>query len=316
VIGIATTVQSLLESRKNATNQNAEIQRRGLGDPPPGRGDIPIWMAGALWFVSTCGYVTITHYLVPKFPIWIVCGFAFFYSPIISYVSARLIGLTTRGIGFPMIREAVIIKSGYKGLDIWYADMGMRDYGGYAQWLREVELTGTKITSLIKMNLFMIPLVLISSFVFWSFFWHTNVIPSAQFPYVQQFWPRDATMSAVWMTANKGANSPFMRAIKPNVIYAGGALAFLLFGASLAFKIPVLYYYGFIGGIGGLPHGAIPQLFGALMGRYYFTKRLGAENWSKYTPVLLAGFACGMGLVGLAGIAMALIVKVTNFLPF
>jgi hypothetical protein len=316
VIGIASTIKSVSESRRQAASRNRDVERRGLGEPPPGRGDVPIALAVGLWFVSTCGYVAITHWLVPNFPLWIILGFSFLYSPLVSYVSARLIGLTTRGIAFPMIKEATIIKSGYKGLDIWYADLGMRDYGGYAQWLREVELTGTKITSLIKMQLFMIPLVLVSSFIFWAFFWHTNVIPSAQFPYVQQYWPRDATMQAVWQTANRGANSPFMQAIKPNVIYAGGALAFLLYGATVALKIPVLYYYGFVGGIGGMPTGSFGQLFGALMGRYYFSKRLGAENWNKYTPVLLAGFSCGMGLVGLAGIALALIVKVTNFLPF
>ena len=192
----------------------------------------------------------------------------------------------------------------------------MRDYSGHAQWFREVELTGTKISSLLKMQFFLVPLILVSSFIFWGFFWHTNVIPSAQFPYAQQYWPRESTTQAIWMTANQGGESPFLRAIKPNVIYAGGALAFGLYGATVALKIPVLYYYGFIGGIGGLPHGAFPQLFGALLSRYYFSRRMGVENWMKYTPVLLAGFYCGMGLIGMAGIALALIVKVTNFLPF
>jgi hypothetical protein len=166
------------------------------------------------------------------------------------------------------------------------------------------------------MQLFMIPLVLISSFVFWGFFWHTNVIPSAQFPYAQQYWPRDATTSAIWMTANQGANSPFLQAIKPNVIYAGGAITFLLYAASSALRMTPLYFYGFVGGLGGQPHGMFLQLFGALLSRFYFSKRVGTDNWNKYSPVLLAGFACGMGLIGLTGIALALIVKVTNFLPF
>ncbi len=316
VIGIASTIKGIFEARRASANREGEARRRGFPPPPAGRGDVPVWVAATLWFVSTIGYVSITHWLVPKFPIWIILGFAFLYSPLLSYVSARLIGLTTRGIGFPYVKEAVIIKSGYKGLDIWYADLGMRDYGGYAQWLREVELTGTKISSLIKMQIFMIPLVIVSSFVFWAFFWHTNVIPSAQFPYVQQFWPRDAVMSAVWMTANRGANSPFLRAIKPPVIITGGVLTMALYGATVALRIPVLYFYGFIGGIGGMPMGAWGQVFGACLSRFYFAKRLGEENWFKYTPVLLAGFYCGQGLIGLAGTAFALIVKVTNFLPF
>jgi hypothetical protein len=35
-----------------------------------------------------------------------------------------------------------------------------------------------------------------------------------------------------------------------------------------------------------------------------------------YAPVLFAGFACGMGLVGMAAIALALISKTVNYLPF
>ena len=35
-----------------------------------------------------------------------------------------------------------------------------------------------------------------------------------------------------------------------------------------------------------------------------------------YTPVLLAGFACGTGLIAMASIALALIAKSVNYLPF
>lgn len=315
LIGIYSVFQGVAQARAQG---RVRTQATGLRTaPPPGRGDIPIWLALAFWFLTTCATVAMSHYLVPGFPLWILLAFAFVYTPLISYVSARLIGLTTRGVGFPFIKEATIIKSGYKKLDIWYAPFPMGDYGGSAQWFREVELTGTKFTSLLKMNMFMTPLVLIASFVYWSFFWRTNVIPSAQFPFAQKYWPLNATTEAIWKTANlAGGQNFFMKAIKPRVIYESGGGAIVLYVLSVVFKIPVLYYYGFINGIGGAPMGTFGQLFGALMGRYYFAKRMGAETWQKVMPVLLAGFACGGGLIGMAAIALALIVKVTNFLPF
>lgn len=316
VIGIGSVVSTAIKVTRERNRPGARRERGSL-TPPPGRGDIPIWLSIFLWFFTTTISIVITHKLIPRFPVWILLAFGYLYSPLVSYVSARMIGLTTRGVGFPMLREAVIIKSGYKGVDIWYANLQMNDFGYSAQWFREIELTGTNFRSILRMQIFMAPLTLFASFLFWSYFWHTNVIPSAQFPYAQKFWPLNATTEAIWKTANQpGANNFFMQAIKPNVIMWGGLGAMLLYAGFALAKAPILYFYGFVGGLGQLPTGAFGSLFGAFLGRYYLSKRLGAENWAKYTPVLLAGFACGGGLISMAMIALALIIKVTNYLPF
>ena len=70
------------------------------------------------------------------------------------------------------------------------------------------------------------------------------------------------------------------------------------------------------GGTGALPHDTIPTFIGACLGKFYFAKRLGAEKWAQYAPVLLAGFACGTGLVSMGAIALALISKAVQPLPF
>jgi len=51
----------------------------------------------------------------------------------------------------------------------------------------------------------------------------------------------------------------------------------------------------FIGGSGAWPMDTIPTFIGAWLGRRFFAKKFGLENWRMYTPVLLAGFACGTG---------------------
>jgi hypothetical protein len=63
-----------------------------------------------------------------------------------------------------------------------------------------------------------------------------------------------------------------------------------------------------VGGITTLPHYAFPMFIGALFGRYYMTKKIG-PNWRRYTPIILAGYSCGMGLVSMISIAVALIAK-------
>jgi hypothetical protein len=80
--------------------------------------------------------------------------------------------------------------------------------------------------------------------------------------------------------------------------------------------MPVLVYYGLIGGNGAWPVDAIITYIGALLGKKYFEKRFGIDQWRMYAPVLLAGFSCGTGLIAMAAIALALIAKSINYLPF
>ena len=57
--------------------------------------------------------------------------------------------------------------------------------------------------------------------------------------------------------------------------FGGGVIAFTLLSTLGA---PLLFVYGFVRRIGGLPHTAIPKLAGTLMGRYYFTKKFGEKQ--------------------------------------
>ncbi|HEY3282698.1 MAG TPA: peptide transporter [Armatimonadota bacterium] len=311
VIGVVLVVKSVMAGMRQGHG------RFKLLDPPEGRGDIPISWALGLWAVSTILGIWLTHTLVPNFSLIILLAFGFLYTPIISYVSARMMGLASQPLAFPFVREATIVRSGYQGLDIWYAPFPMADHGGMAQGFRELELTRTKITSVIKQWWFTAPLMMVASFVFWSFFWKTSNIPSAQFPYAQKFWPLIATGESIFVTANRmKEDNFFLQAIKPAVIFSGSALTFALYGLTSVFKVPVLYFYGFVSGIGVMPTGALGSLVGAFLSKYYFGKRFGYENWAKFAPVLLAGYWCGNGLIAMGAIGLALIVKVTNFLPF
>ena len=79
---------------------------------------------------------------------------------------------------------------------------------------------------------------------------------------------------------------------------------------------PISLIYGFVRGLSGLPHLLIPEMVGALIARYALEKRFGVERWRSYAPVLLAGYACGMGLVGMSAVAIALISKSVTQLQY
>ena len=80
--------------------------------------------------------------------------------------------------------------------------------------------------------------------------------------------------------------------------------------------MPLSLIYGFVRGIQGLPHMLIPEMVGALIGRYSLERRFGIEKWRRYAPVLFAGFACGMGLIGMSAVAVALISRSVSQLRF
>ncbi|MGC8861916.1 MAG: hypothetical protein ACP5R5_03970 [Armatimonadota bacterium] len=312
VIGLVTVTYGAIKAMRES--ERPTLRRTA----PPGRGDWNIWLSIGVFFFAVCCQIGITHWLVPGFPLWILLFYGLIYTPLISYTSARLVGLTGRGIGFPYLREATIIKSGYRGSDIWFAGIPMIDVGAQAQHFREIELTGTKFTSIIKAELLKLAVILPASFAFWSFFWKTSPIPSAQFPFVQKIWPVNATMASIWWTANRKsiAENWLLSALRPPVIVGAGIGTLVLYAISSMVKLPVMFFYGFMSGIGGEPMIYIPQFTGAMLGRYYFRKRFGAVKWAQYAPVLIAGFGCGTGLTAMTGIAIALVTKSVNYLPF
>ncbi|NLW49581.1 MAG: peptide transporter [Candidatus Brocadiaceae bacterium] len=283
--------------------------------PPKGRGDVPIpvavlfYIAGTLWMIMLC------HWLVPKFPVWLLLLFGFVWTPMISYVSARLHGLTGHAVGIPYVREAAFVLSGYKGVDIWYAPVPMGDQGGSALHFREVELTGTRFTSIFKAQLLMAPIAVVAGLLFWSFLYKISDIPE-DYPNAMRFWPRDATMTAFWMTATTTGNAFFLKALNWRVIGCGTGYAVAMYTFLRLIGAPTLFLYGTITGLVGDPAWAAPMLAAALLGRFYMQKVFGRQRWGNFTPVLAAGFACGTGLVGMGAVAILLIHRAITMVPF
>jgi hypothetical protein len=328
---IAVAIIGFYSVYKAFSSMRQQSRNRGLKmTVPKGRGDIALWKPITIWVCITVFYIALTKYLLSfgpsgqagatmQFPVWLLVFYGLIWSPINSYVSARMIGLTGTGVTFPYLKEVSIMKSGYPYADIWYAPIPLNDFGWVAQKFREVELTGTKFISVVKVELLMFPVILTASFIFWAFFWHTSQIPSSQHPFASKVWPIHATFQAMFNTINKqgGGGITWVKEAIDFGRIGGGIIAGLgLYGIFAIFKLPALAFYGFIGGSGAWPMETIPTFFGAWLGKKYFAKRFGLENWRMYTPVLLAGFSCGTGLIAMASIALALIAKSVNYLPF
>ncbi len=293
--------------------------KRGSMKLPTGRGDFPLTVIFGAFVLLTVGYIVLSWRLVPGFPILFFVLYGFIYTPLSSYASARLRAITGADLQFPLIKEATFILSGYKGIDIWFAPIPVFNYGGQAQAFREIELTGTRFSSVLKAELLMIPVLLFCSLLFWHFIWGLAPIPSQAYPYAQKFWQQQATMQALWYSSTAGAgfeNSYLLEALKVPYMVSGAVFGVAAYAILAVFNMPVMLIFGMIASVGTVPHAVFPQLFGALPGRYYMEKKFGRQKWHRYTPVLAAGYACGTGLVGMATVAVALISKTVSPLVY
>ncbi|MBU1694204.1 MAG: OPT/YSL family transporter, partial [Verrucomicrobia bacterium] len=264
---------------------------------PAGRGDIRPALVIVVYFFVTITYILVSGWLIDWHRgIMIVLLFlGFIYTPIISYVTARLEGMVGQVVEVPFIREAALILSGYQGVACWFLPIPIANYGQMAVFYKQCELTGTRFPSIWKTQVVLFPIILISSIFFMNFIWGLNEVPSAVYPYAEMMWKLNAENACIMFSSTLGEYSIFEEAFNVAYIAAGLVFGVVLFGVMNTLGAPIMLTYGVVRGLGGvMPHWVIPQFIGALIGRYYFQKRLGLR-WRQYIPVVSAGFACGMG---------------------
>jgi hypothetical protein len=237
--------------------------------------------------------------------------YGFIYTPIISYVSARMEGIIGMTVAIPFVREATFILTGYKGAAIWFAPFPANNYGATTLYFRTTELTGTKITSMLKAEAFILPVVVVSTIVFSQFIWRIGQVPGPAFPYAAKFWEVTAYRQALLYSSTMpgGEHGAFYEAFNWIYIVAGLGIALCAYGALSYFGLPILLVYGVIRGLDqSTPEVILPQFIGALFGRYMFAKKFG-ERWPQYRVVFFAGYGCGVGLTMMFSLGLVFISK-------
>jgi len=312
-LGLAIGVIGIWQVAKSFRKGPGGVNYRDVFKSHPGRGDINFWVSIAIYLVSTLAYVLLCRWLVPDFPWIFFVLYGFIYTPVISYITARMEGIAGQFVSLPLVREASFIAGakffGYHGIEIWYAPIPIHNYGKATVDFREIELTGTSLRGIIKAEIVVFPVVMIASLLFSQFIWQLAPIPSAAYPYAQELWHLQALNNLLMQTSTLEGNSLFFQALNGSYMGAGLGLGLVTYAGLNALGLPVLLVYGVVRGLGQhIPHGLILEVIGALLGRYYFHKKYGAM-WRQYAPVLLAGFSCGMGLTGMFAMGCTLILK-------
>lgn len=319
-IALVGMVHVFYSFRKAKTSSRLRDRLRTLLTPPPGRGDFSVLIALGIYIGSTTAYILFSTWLVPGFPWIFLVAYGFIYTPIISFVSARLEGIAGQFVNLPMIREAGFIAAsryfGYSGLGIWYAPIPIHNYGKATVRWREIELTGTSFRSIIKAEILVIPVVLLASLLFSQYIWRLAPIPSPIYPYAQELWHLQALNTLLLQSATLEGHSPFFQALNIGYVGWGAAIGLVSYSVLAAMHLPIMLIYGVVRGLGQTtPHGILLEVAGALLGRYFLSKKYGLA-WRQYAPVLLAGFSCGMGLMGMLAMGFTLILRSLKSLPY
>jgi len=288
---------------------------------PAGRGDVRTKFIVGTYAVSVILYILVSGWLIDWHPgvMTVMVFYGFLYTPIISYATARLEGIAGMVVEIPMVREASFILSGYQGAAVWFLPVPLSNYGMQTVEYRQAELTGTKFTSIWKSEVFLAPIIIVMSLIFANFIWSLGPIPGPQYPFAQKMWELQAEGAAITQSSTLGGYSTFEETINWNKVpYI--AVGLTLGGAALALLgklgLPIFLVYGAVRGLGQTdPHVVIPNLVGALIGRYYFQKRMKLE-WRQFVPVVVAGYACGVGLIATLCIGLTFLAKSVFQLPF
>ncbi len=299
--------------RSFGKHEGTKGRMRDLFRPPPGRGDFNFWISIGIYVFSTISYVLLCLWLVPNFPWPFFLAYGFIYTPIVSYITARMEGIAGQFVSLPLVREISFIAGakyfGYQGIEIWYAPIPIHNYGEATVNFRQIELTGTSIRGIIKSEIVVFPIVMTASLLFSQFIWRLAPIPSSAYPFAQEIWHLQALNTLLMQSSTLEGNAAFYQALNIVYVIAGLGLGVITYTILTLFGLPIMLVYGMVRGLGQtLPHAMFLEVAGALLGRFFFLKRYGAM-WRQYAPVLLAGFSCGMGLTGMFSMGVTLILK-------
>jgi hypothetical protein len=313
LIGLTSILGGLRALRKFRAQGASEVAA-----PPKGRGNIPFFLVVLMYATSVSLYLTVCGKLIGwhRGVMSVLVIYALIYTPVISYVTARLEGMVGQALSIPFVREAGMILSGYQGVACWFLPFPIHNYGVHTVFYREAELTGTKFTSIWKTEVILVPFIIVCSIVFAQVIWSMAPIPSSNYPYTEMIWELNAKNQTLLYSSTSGGYSQFREAFKPWLIAIGLGTGVGLFGVLKLVSAPTMLLYGLAAGLNqAMPHVVWPQLAGALLGRFYIGRKIG-KDWRRFAPVLTAGFFCGSGLITIFCIGVMFLSKSVFRMPY
>ena len=271
----------------------------------------------AMYFGASFASLIIFYLLVPKFPFYLLILFIFW-----EFIYAFVAGWGVGAIGLavlepPYMREATIIFSGYKDLDVWFAPWVVTPGRGAALLLNNAFRVGSwcgcKPTSYFKALIVATALSWIFGLIYTEMFWRLAPIPSAAYPWASFQWPLNAIRWTFFPAIALGKETAMV--LNLNLFIMGIIVGVIIFIIFTILKVPLSTFIGIVAGMIVAPPLAVSLLIGLLVGS--IIRRLkGKTWWENYRAVIIAGIAVGEGIIISIGGAIMLISKSIWIAPY
>ena len=303
-IGLALAAGILPMLRNIKFYSKALSRLRGISKEAGGGSKyLPLPVMLAMYIAGVAVSITVSHLLVPGFPIWIIALLTAVWPFFFNLVNARALGEAGYPITIPYIWEGAVFASGYRGIDIWFgggAYMGGAS-SGWVSYLKVAYLTETKPLSFFKAYLLALPIALVVSFVYTNMVWSMAPIPSSLFPWVNTMWPVMATTSGLWITRE-------ISVFRTDLIVGGFVITALLYLGTSLFHI-IIPLAALVVGTFTLPPFAITMFVGALLGKFIIPRLVGRDWWENMKATIVAGMGIGQGVMVAVSVTLALIAR-------
>jgi hypothetical protein len=316
--GIYVAFATVRRNKRNRTSGMPSTASTDIAELSRKRGHVPTRFIPLVYSISTTCYILLSGYLInwDYRVILVLCFFAYCYTPLISYVTARLEGLAGQVIEIPFITELSFILSGYQGVAIWFLPIPKANYGTQVVSYKQAELLGCKFTSIWKAQFLLFPIIILSTIGFSSFIWGLAEIPSTIYPFTMEIWDLNAKNACLLYSSTLGEYSQFKEALGWGRFLSGFSAAGVTMGLLGWFGAPTMLFFGVVRGLGQtMPHSVIPNFIGALIGRFYFERRFGRE-WRKMIPVVSSGFFVGTGLISILSVGFVFLAKAVSTVSY
>ncbi|NLB68097.1 MAG: hypothetical protein GX804_00185 [Lentisphaerae bacterium] len=208
------------------------------------------------------------------------------------------------------------IISAYQAVKIRFLPIPKSNYGLQVVNYKQAELLGCKFTSIWKSQVFLFPIIIVSTLLFSSFIWGLAEIPSAVYPFTMEIWDLNAKNACLLYSATLGEYSQFSEALGIGRFLAGFGSAAVLMSVLGWFGAPTMFFFGCVRGLGQTaPHSVVPNFIGALIGKLYFEKKYGRE-WRKMIPIVSSGFFVGSGLISMFAVGLVFLAKSVSTMTY
>ena len=265
-------------------------------------GEISPWIYLGGYCGSTITASVLLHLLIPGFPFWMFILFTTVCPFLLALLHGRAKGLAGVTIPIPYIREALILSSGYEGVDVWVFPFTMPTAGSgdMVEAFKVAELTETNPMSYIKAHIMAYIFALVINFIYVSIFWNMASIPSEMYPATQIFWPVEVTRQMLWMTRS-------LDIFKPEWIVGSFSVMALIYAVTEVLHLPISLIGLAAGSVTPIPT-TVSMLIGATISKL-MSKIWGAQWWRTNRAVIVAGLGSGEGLIVILSVCASIVIR-------